>query len=748
MSWWPFKNHVVPRQTQTAPQQMLSYPSEDQFQLDLANAYHSRLARNPPMRPELLAKIIDTFTYGYKRARPCSQQSAMYALFLESCTNALIAFQNNADPVVLIPDTPSLFSYGHFVRLDDASRAMRQPFYVNKDAFLRSGIFKEDQLYPPYWYDFSEPEPTFTLRDPIDGDKYEKRDYREAKDLFKNKTHKEWAERKKLHEAEQKEARASSDHFIGTPLHRYPLPSAEQFRVPLVIDQNTRLQHTWIVADSGHGKTQLFQRMIAEDLKEVALGKRSVVVIDSQNKLIPTIAQLHIFAPGQPLHGKLSVLNPADTDLALNLFDLSFRPKKDDRQRQAVINTTLELYSFMFAALLEREMTGKQKTLFAYSAELLFHVPGATIRDFRDLMRKGGLDKHRDVIAKLKVGSALREFFEHDFDTKEYQQTKDEVIGRLASLLRNPTFDAMFSQEHNKLDMLAEMNAGRVILVNTSQNLLKKDGVKFFGRFILALIGNAVAERSDIPNDRDKIPTYVYMDEAYEYIKDDRNFIDMLAQSRKQFVGLAVAQQWLSQLDEPVYDGLAAIASTVIAGGTSPSDAHKLGQIMHGTNVELIAQVPKLDFMIFVKGTTKTAAYVTIPWGTMENMPTMSPAHYEQQKLDMRIRFGVGDQAATDGDLENDTAEAENDGGNYDLHWEMTISPKLARDGGKTKEHGFILTIPAGLQHREILRLKHKGRLKPDGTYGHIYITVNVPDIHRDTPGIAGTTHSEKKRGW
>jgi hypothetical protein len=743
MSWWPFKTDAVARPT------ALPLPSEQQFQLDLFNAYHSSLAQNTPMRPDLLTTLIERFTLSYKNAQPCSQPNEMYALFLESCINAIFAFEDKADPVVFIEDTPSLFSHLYFVRLDDASRAMRQPFYVNQAAFLQSGMYPEHFMYPQYYHNFSEPEPTFTLRDPVDGDKYAKRDYREAKDLFKNKTHKEWADRKKAHEAGQKDARASTSEFIGTPLRMTFMPTAQQYRVPLVIDQTTRLQHTWIIADSGHGKTQLFQRMIAEDLKEVALGKRSVVVIDSQNKLIPTIAQLQIFAPGQPLHGKLSVLNPADTDLALNLFDLSFRPKTDDRQRQAVINTTLELYSFMFAALLEREMTGKQKTLFAYCAELLFHIPGATIRDFRDIMRKGGLEKHRHVIATLKAGSALREFFEHDFDTKEYQQTKDEVIGRLASLLRNPTFDAMFSQQHNKLDMLAEMNAGRVILVNTSQNLLKKDGVKFFGRFILALIGNAVAERSDMPNDRDKIPTYVYMDEAYEYIKDDRNFIDMLAQSRKQFVGLAVAQQWLSQLDEPVYDGLAAIASTVIAGGTSPSDAHKLGQIMHGTNVELIAQVPKLTFMIFVKGVTKTAAYVTIPWGTMENMPTMSPAQYEQQKLDMRIRFGVGDQAAPGNDSQNDSTEADDDSGSYDLHWEMTISPILARDGGKTREHGFILTIPAGLRHRERLRLKHKGRLKPDGTYGHIFITVNVPGPYQDTPGIEGTTHSEtKKKGW
>ena len=66
----------------------------------------------------------------------------------------------------------------------------------------------------------------------------------------------------------------------------------------------------------------------------------------------------------------------------------------------------------------------------------------------------------------------------------------------------------------------------------------------------------------------------------------------------------------------------------------------------------------------------------------------------------------------------------------------MTISPKLARDGGQTREHGFILTIPAGLQHGEVLRLRNRGRQKPDGSFGHIFITVNVPRLQQQTEAI------------
>src|SRR4051794_14123893 len=48
----------------------------------------------------------------------------------------------------------------------------------------------------------------------------------------------------------------------------------------------TRLTHTHIVASSGFGKTQLLQNYITHDLSEIAAGRRSIIVIDSQGDLI------------------------------------------------------------------------------------------------------------------------------------------------------------------------------------------------------------------------------------------------------------------------------------------------------------------------------------------------------------------------------------------------------------------------------------------------------------------------------
>src|SRR4051794_9336802 len=59
----------------------------------------------------------------------------------------------------------------------------------------------------------------------------------------------------------------------------------------------TRLTHTHIVASSGFGKTQLLQNYISHDLPQIAAGKRSIIVIDSQGDLIGKILRLKQLSP-------------------------------------------------------------------------------------------------------------------------------------------------------------------------------------------------------------------------------------------------------------------------------------------------------------------------------------------------------------------------------------------------------------------------------------------------------------------
>ena len=78
----------------------------------------------------------------------------------------------------------------------------------------------------------------------------------------------------------------------------------------------------------------------------------------------------------------------------------------------------------------------------------------------------------------------------------------------------------MFSHPRSKLDLFSELNAGKIILINTAKDLLKENGTEIFGRFFIALIAQAAQERAVLP-ERQRLPTFVYVDEAADYF--DRN---------------------------------------------------------------------------------------------------------------------------------------------------------------------------------------------------------------------------------
>ncbi len=52
----------------------------------------------------------------------------------------------------------------------------------------------------------------------------------------------------------------------------------------------------------------------------------------------------------------------------------------------------------------------------------------------------------------------------------------------------------MFSHRCSKLELFAEMNGGKFILINTAKDLVKEPGTGFFGRFLIALLENDLAK--------------------------------------------------------------------------------------------------------------------------------------------------------------------------------------------------------------------------------------------------------------
>ena len=404
------------------------------------------------------------------------------------------------------------------------------------------------------------------------------------------------------------------DDIIDTYLRGTYLNELFKLRTPFSIPEDRRFEHMHIVAGSGHGKTQTLQYFIAKDLDDVARGDKSVVVIDSQGDLINTILKAKVLPPEM-----FVLIDPEDIEypVSLNLFSVG-----QDRlehygalERERLTNSIIELYDFVLGSLLSAGMTAKQSVVFRYVTRLMFHIPDATIHTLRELMEPGGTDKYRAHIEKLE--GTPRRFFETEFDSKEFTNTKTQVLRRLYGVLENQTFERMFTKPKSKFDMFTEMNAGKLILINTSKSLLKEQGTEIFGRFFIALIAQAAQERATLPN-HDRLPVMVYIDEAQDYF--DRNIGLILSQARKYKVGMVMAHQYLGQLSNGLQEAFEANTSIKLAGGVSARDARALAGQM-SADADMIQRQPKGTFATFVRGLTERAVPISFPFFVMENLP-------------------------------------------------------------------------------------------------------------------------------
>ena len=237
-------------------------------------------------------------------------------------------------------------------------------------------------------------------------------------------------------------ADCKGDEPVETYLKGTALKDLFDLKTPFEIPDKLRFEHMHVVAGSGHCKTQTLQYLIAEALPDVADRRKSVVVIDSQGDLIRTLLAARHLPPEQ-----IVLIDPEDIEfpVCLNLFSVGI-----DRlggyiplERERLTNSIIELYDYVLGTLLSAGITSKQSVVFRYVTRLMFNVPDATIHTLRDLLEPGGTEKYAEYIARLE--GTPRRFFETEFNSKEFNGAKTQVLRRLYGALENQTFKRMFA---------------------------------------------------------------------------------------------------------------------------------------------------------------------------------------------------------------------------------------------------------------------------------------------------------------
>lgn len=376
-----------------------------------------------------------------------------------------------------------------------------------------------------------------------------------------------------------------------------------------------RTSHHHIVAGSGAGKTQCLQQMILNDLEDDV----SIVAIDSQGDFINKLAT-------RINPERLILVDPEHCPPALNLFT----QQKDEGQ----ISTAIELYEYIFASL-DAEMTSKQQTAYRFVSRLLMTVPNANIHTMREVFEPKGSYKYQEYIDKL--GETAQSFFKNEFESKQFNETKQQVLRRLYAVLENQTLDRMLGATESRLNIGQAIDSGKVVLISTAKNYLKQTGASLLGRIFIAQVMQAVMARGE-----NRKRTYLYIDEFQDYAEDSHVLFNLFEQARKYNLGLVISHQYLGQLPQKLQQSISANTAIKFARGVSADDARVMAKQMF-TTPEFIQQQKKGDFACWIKG-QETASY-HVEFGKLEDTPEVSTLSAIRDN--MNEKYGVPSPTVT-----------------------------------------------------------------------------------------------------
>ena len=291
---------------------------------------------------------------------------------------------------------------------------------------------------------------------------------------------------KLAHQLEVNEENSNAKHMDNetcrTLLAGTPFEHVFNALVPFDIPMANLFEHTVLIAGAGHGKTQTLGAMLSHQLNQE--DPPAMVVIDSTGALIEKIQHLAVF--NDRLKHRILIIDP-EHNPSLNMFDVS-KPRLasySQTVRESVETEIIALFNYVFTSA-QNDLTSRQGTVFSDVVRLVLSMSDATIHTLRQVLEDKPKDgryensKYKPYIEKLD--KTAQDFFKNQYF--ELTRFREQIAQRVYGLIQIPAFERMFTTS-NTVDFYEELQVrGSIILVNTSERLLKENGSPLFGRYM------------------------------------------------------------------------------------------------------------------------------------------------------------------------------------------------------------------------------------------------------------------------
>ena len=340
-----------------------------------------------------------------------------------------------------------------------------------------------------------------------------------------------------------------------------------QGSIPVRLPLASRGQHTWIVGQTGTGKSTLLESLVLQDIH----AGRGVIVIDPHGELI---AQIQSKIPPRRLEDVI-LFDPADTDfpVALNMLEA-----ETEDEQALVVSSFIGLLRKLF----DPHAIGIVGPRFEHSVRngLLTVMSPPNGGTLVELMRVLTDDKFMRSLLPYVKDPIVRRYWEDQIaKTSDFHRSEvlDYVVSKFGPFVTDFTMRRIVGQLRNPFKFRAAMDEQRIVLISLAKGRLGSTNANFLGLLLLPMILQATLGRANLaPTDRRECTLYI--DEFQNYATDSLAL--MLAEARKYRLALVLANQHVGQLTGEIRDAVLGNVGSIIAFRLGAADALAMEQIL------------------------------------------------------------------------------------------------------------------------------------------------------------------------
>ncbi len=339
------------------------------------------------------------------------------------------------------------------------------------------------------------------------------------------------------------------------------------FRIP----EKARQKHTYIVAGTGAGKSELLKSLVWQHIVKRNTG---VVVIDPNGDFAEQIAKFKENGKSK-FKDRLVYIDPFFSPEFIPIINPFELPEASE---QVLGKATQQLFKTFVAAFtdLDSPPTAAMQTILLNMIPVILRKPDGSLRD---IFRFLDFEANDDLIelGRSIPNVDIRRYFQNSFTKRNLAASIPGMESRFYRMATSGIFMNLVCGK-STINLKKALNEKKIIVFNLSKGKLGDDLSRIYGRFILTSTLNTIFARADI-NENDRVPCHIYIDEFHNYITS--TIKEAFVEGRKYKGFLTVATQTIGQdMTTSFKDLILGNANVKIIGGAGYKSRREMMQEM------------------------------------------------------------------------------------------------------------------------------------------------------------------------